>query len=112
MEVKARIAIERQIVRRIATDAIAAGHLVAVHDGEDWAQRRTQDVGAIMAAVMFTDEERLYIYRNAAAERAMGQVFLVYGNDGWDVIADYSISLESLLAGANELAERLEGRAS
>ena len=35
-------------------------------------------------------------------------VFLVYGNDGWDVIADYNVSLEPLLEPINKLALSLE----
>ena len=38
----------------------------------------------------------------------IGNVCLVYGNDGWDVIADYHNSLAGLLEGAEELAEEIE----
>lgn len=34
--------------------------------------------------------------------------YIVLGNDGYDVISDYSVDIEPLLAGANNLAERLE----
>ena len=34
-------------------------------------------------------------------------VYLVYGNDGWDVISDYSVKLETELACANALADKL-----
>jgi len=36
-------------------------------------------------------------------------VYFVLGNSGWDVISDYTTNLEALLAGANALAESLEG---
>jgi hypothetical protein len=38
----------------------------------------------------------------------IGMVYFVYGNDGFDVICDYSVSLETLLIGANALALQLE----
>jgi len=36
-------------------------------------------------------------------------VFFVLGASGWDVIADHTTNIEALLAGANALAESLEG---
>ena len=33
---------------------------------------------------------------------------LIYGNDGWDVVNDYTTNLEPLLAGATAEADRLE----
>lgn len=35
-----------------------------------------------------------------------GWVYVVMGNDGWDVISDYTTNLEPLMSGANRLAEK------
>ena len=106
VEVHARILIERAIVRKAVTDLIAAGAQVALHDGEDWAVKKTTNVGEIMAGIMSVDEESLWVYGPAPARSRV--IELVYGNDGWDVISDHSGSLTELLAGASKLADELE----
>jgi hypothetical protein len=37
-------------------------------------------------------------------------VWLVYGNDGYDVVCDASGNMDSVLAGADKLSKMLEGR--
>lgn len=110
--IRPRVIIERAIVRRAMTDLLAAGYQLRMHDGEDWSHEPTLDLGIAMAAMMATDEETLYAYKHfpdQAAWKPVASIFLVYGNDGWDVIADYSVKLEELLKGANELAEAIAG---
>jgi hypothetical protein len=94
--VVARGIMEFRIVRRVAKALLEAGLQVSVNNGEDITVRRSRDLGEIMGAVMTVDEERL-IVRDADTNRR-GMVYLVYGNDGWDVISDYSVWLESILA--------------
>lgn len=106
MNVKARQAIERRIVSRIVRDAIAAGYLVSVHDGMETTVRRSQEHKRIMVATATVDEETLFIYE--VTGKCIGRVFLVYGNSGWDVVCDYSVSLEHILVGATALAEKIE----
>ena len=105
--VQTRQGIERQIIERIVKDALAAGFEITVDDGGDEPSlKRSTDQDAIMAAVMLTDEDRLYY--NQPGQPLQGWVRLVYGNDGWDVVCDYTTNLEPLLAGANAEADRLE----
>jgi hypothetical protein len=110
MNVENRIKIEKQIVRKIAKDAIAAGMFVSVHDGEDYALCRSQSVKAIVAACMSTDEDRLF-FSDADGKRK-GWVFLVYGNDGWDVVNDNTDNdaTNAILVGATALATKLESQ--
>ena len=42
---------------------------------------------------------------HGADGKPCGHVFLVYGNDGYDVIADYTLNLEEPLSAANEIAD-------
>lgn len=109
--IKDRIVVERAVIRRAATDILAAGHAITVHDGEDVSVMKSRDLGEIMDAIGATDEEYLKVYEATGDEakpwRHLGSVFMVYGNEGWDVLADYHVSLESLLAGANDYAETL-----
>ena len=36
-----------------------------------------------------------------------GWVYLVYGNDGWDVLADYTVNLGPSMQPANELSDQI-----
>lgn len=101
-----RQSIERSICRRIVKDAIAAGLRVSVHDGEEYVICRSKSVDKVMALLMATDEERLFF--SAEDGKRMGWVYLVYGNDGWDVVNDYTTNLAPILDGAMTYADELE----
>ena len=85
---------ERAIAERLVTDAIALGYQVSVNDGEEWTVKRSTDSKAIMATLFSTDEDYIRI-RKDGEESSVGTFTLVYGNDGWDVIADWSYSAET-----------------
>jgi hypothetical protein len=60
---------------------------------------------------METDDDRLFVYKVDGPKGRrdwFGWVFFVYGNDGYDVISDYTTNLESSLTATNKLAESLE----
>ena len=104
---------ERAIAERLVTDAIAQGYQVSVNDGEAWVVKRSTDSKAIMAALFSTDEDYIRI-RKDGEETSVGTFTLIYGNDGWDVIADWSYSAETeavmqrIQRGASELATAIE----
>ena len=104
---------ERAIAERLVTDAIAQGYQVSVNDGEAWVVKRSTDSKAIMAALFSTDEDYISI-RKEGEDGSVGTFMLVYGNDGWDVIADWSYSAETeavmqrIQRGASELATAIE----
>jgi hypothetical protein len=100
-----RIAAERRIARRLVRDALAAGYTISVDNGEGEEgpfKTETKTLDAMFA----TDEEHLFFFDAAGSK--IGWVFFVYGNDGWDVISDYTTNLESLMPGANEVADAFE----
>ncbi len=109
MTVKKRQSIERQIVTRILTDAVHQGHEVAVSidNGVSKVVKPTTDIEKILAGMFSVDDEHLLVYRNGTF---CGWVYLVYGNDGWDVINDYTSNLEIVLEGANDLADQIADR--
>lgn len=113
---KARIAIEAKIVRRVIRDALAAGYLLSVSDGEEVVVRRSRQPRNLFAHMMTTDSDTLILVRHSTAQeiasgdkpfKRVGWVQFVYGN-GPDVLSDYTTNLESLLAGANALAAKLD----
>lgn len=110
MRVEQRMQIEKRIARHAVKAALAAGYAVSVHDGGEWCVKRSRELSTIMDALMSTDSDTL-LFRDAQGAR-IGTVDLVYGNDGYDVIADHSMSLEGLLAPTTAYAESLEMKAT
>lgn len=102
--VRIRRLIELGVVRKLVSHAIAEGHTITVYDGEEWPVKRSTDIDLIIDHAFSTDESWLRVF---AGTEYLGEVFLVYGNSGWDVINDYHVSLEGLLGPVNDYAEQL-----
>jgi hypothetical protein len=95
-ETCARLRVERLIAERVTRDLIAAGFALDVFDGEETTLKNSREVGAVMPALMTTDEDHL-IARRPEAPSTSASVLFVYGNGGFDVISDYSVSLEPVI---------------
>lgn len=100
--------VERRIVGKLVQDALASGYSLSVYDGEEITVVESHDPDEVYKALASTDSDRLYVHHTDEIRR--GWVLLIWGNDS-DVISDYSASdmMEAVLAGANALAEELEG---
>ncbi len=105
MNVKFRQRIERLITRRFIVNALAAGYAITVNDGEEDVLERSHDQHAILGAMFTTDEDRLFLERN---NFGCGWVRFIYGNDGWDVVNDYTTNLQSIMDNVEKTADRLE----
>lgn len=101
-----RIRTEGKIAGKIVDAILAAGFTVGVNDGEETVLRRSTDRNAAMQALFSTDEDYILAYN--AAGKKIGSVFMVYGNDGYDVVNDYSTSMTDIMRPIEEYAERLE----
>ena len=108
-QVKKRQNIERRVIRALVKTALADGCSISVYDGEAYPLKKSTSLKDIMAAIMSTDEDHLNIWKDG---KRIGSVFLVYGNDGYDVINDYSVSLEYLMPLVNAVAEKAERSAA
>lgn len=110
MNVENRKRIEREVIRAFVNQATAAGFLITVDNGEDCPVKMSRDVTAIMAGIMQTDEETLRLYHGTEdghpTSQQIGWVYLVYGNDGWDVICNYTTNLEPLMTEADKVIEK------
>jgi hypothetical protein len=104
MSVKARQRLERMIARRVVLDGIRAGYSLSVDNGgdEDEIVKSTK-AKDILEAMFATDDEKLYFYKG---DTCVGWVWFVYGNDGYDVVSDYTTNLEEVMKGADELAAK------
>ena len=98
--------IERQIIYRLVDELLEGGYELRLHDGENWATPKTTNAIQVKNAFMSVDEETLYVYNKNTDTRYF--VFLVYGNDGWDVINDHSVALDDHIRETVKLAEKLE----
>lgn len=111
MTVKFRQHIERKIARATIKALLNAGFTLGVNDGEETVLRRCTDPKTILAAMFSTDEDYLLVYEGAAAggkkPPQIGGVRFIYGNDGWDVISDYTLNLEEALKPVCALSDRI-----
>lgn len=116
-----RIAVERDIAEKAVKALFVAGYRLSINNGDDEQQpiiSYDPHVGfqgctdAVLAIMFQTDDEWLLAFK---VERALTEddkrpdawVRFVYGNDGYDVISDYTTNLEATLKGVNEYADTL-----
>lgn len=117
MQVKIRQSIERAIVARLVKDAVSAGYFVSLDNGDEpdhiFTVDPTQDVQKVLANIAQTDQDHIFLSKDGQQRKGFKVwFFLVYGNDGPDVINDYSANdeAEAIIKGANALAEDMENR--
>lgn len=118
MTVEIRQKIERTIAERFVDDALKAGYRLAVslERGYDIDEMLlgSRDRDKILEAMFAGDECHVFVQPAEGPTVEDGRVisegfvYFVLGNDGWDVISDYSTRLERLLTSANKLAEQIE----
>lgn len=102
VKVRARARIEMKIVDSIIASAKRDGYKLVVTDYEP-----DDDMNGDIRAQLFNldDAHVLVIDGNG---NQLGWVYLVFGNDGYDLVSDYTLSLESFLEDTNKLANKLE----
>lgn len=106
MNLQTRLDIERRIVNKAVDTLLDQNYLLSVHDGEVTTVRRSNNASEIKAALRTTDMDQLIVH-NACGQR-VGWLRFVYGNDGFDVLADYTTNLEGAIAPINEYARDQE----
>lgn len=79
---------ESVIIHKMVGRALAKGLTVSVYDGEEWALKRSSDIGVIMSSLGSTDYDTLR-FRHADGQVA-GSVLLVYGNSPEEVVCDHT----------------------
>ncbi len=101
---------ERQIIKALVTEAFKRGFTKIIIDngGDDEEQITCTDTKEVMASIRQTDEEHMFFAHPDVAK--MPCVFLVYGNDGYDVIADHSLSLNEMIETLDPLIHTLEAQ--
>jgi len=102
---------EYAVISAFVKAALYAGHTLGVFDGEEVVLEHSKSYKKVMAAIMSTDDDYIFVYPvGATSGPRIGWVRCIYGNDGPDVISDYSVGLEYLMGKANEVSDRLYSR--
>lgn len=113
-----RIALEQRIVKRTVDALLAQGYALATDEGEHrfyGPVAPTRERATILAALMEVDDEHLGVFpaEEVGAPKVrqpFAWVRFVYGNDGWDVVSDYTTNLEDVLKPVNDYAQTQEAR--
>lgn len=109
-----RLTVEADIVTRTVDALLGAGFFLQTDITDDARPAvPTRDREAILSEMMEVDDEYLGAFPCGLLRvlnddpRPSGWVRFVYGNDGWDVMSDYTTNLESVLAPINAYADTL-----
>ena len=97
---------ENQIIEVAVENFVKSGHLVSVHNGEDLSCPPTDDVARILGSLRATDSDQLLLHRDG--RQTSSYLLLVYGNEPYEVMADWTLDVEDMVAPAARLAEELE----
>lgn len=101
--VLARQAIEVRIAAAFIDAALWAGYKISVDNGGDEEGKQSSSKQVILEEMFQTDEDILFIYKpEAGTKQSASWAKFIYGNDGWDVISDYTVDLEPLMQGEVE----------
>lgn len=115
-----RIQLEQRIVRKVVDALLKAGYALATDQGD---HRFYDEVNPttkrsdILADCGETDDEYLGVFKaeEATGERRvvqpLGYVYFVYGDNGHDVISDYTVNLEAVLQPVLDYCDRLADNA-
>lgn len=107
MSASLRIACEKKIAEFCIKALIKAGYSMKVFDGEEVVTGKLKAPIKTLNAMFSTDEDILMVFKDDEPEQ-FGFVSFIYGNDGFDVIHDYSTNLEPVMKSVCEYAETFE----
>ena len=100
---------EKIIVGKLVADLLAQDCLLTVYDGGEDVVVLSNDAETIFKALASTDSDVIRV--TTATGQRLGWVLLIWGND-CDIISDYNLSLDSLISGANSVADELSDEAA
>jgi hypothetical protein len=105
MSVKMRQEVEQKIAKALIKSALKAGYAISVDNGDVEEPTKPSKSAKKVFSLMFqTDEDYLFMF-NPTNGKHVGWVRFIYGNDGWDVISDYSVNMETIMTEAGKIAE-------
>lgn len=110
MSIKMRQMVEKEIYTEVINVLLDAGFGLSIDNGDnsggsdtdyEFEIHNSKDRAAILKAMYQCDEDRLFVHNDN--DTAFAWVYFVYGNDGWDVISDYTVNLEKYIGEGTEV---------
>lgn len=123
MSIKMRQLVEKEIAGAVIDALLKAGFVVSVDNGDNsggvasaasnfqYELANSTNKKEILKSMFLTDEDRLYTNKldeHGNSTSPYGWVYFIYGNDGWDVITDYTVNLESLIGEGTEVQKVID----
>lgn len=93
--------VETAVISALVKSAYQAGYTVKIHDGGEIIPCDNHD--HVMENLFSVDEEHLLFFKDG---KRQGWAWLVHGNEGYDVIADNSASIEPIMKEATEESDK------
>lgn len=91
---------EAKVVGKLIDEGVAQGYTVSVSDGEEWVVSRSTNKSEILDALDSTGMDRVRFHDG---EGTVGTFLLIYGNEPYYVISDYTSNPRT-----NELFSKVE----
>ena len=85
-----RMRMEKRMASALVKAILRWGYSVTIDNGEAKEIVKSTSYREIMDVMCQTDEEHVVLYDEAGKRH--GWFYLVYGNDGWDLVADYGVN--------------------
>lgn len=104
--------VEDQIIKATIKALLAKGYLLSVNDGEEVTVSRSYNADALFEAMKTTGQDFLYAHMADEGHLIYGWVRFIYGNLGTEVINDYTVNLEPVMAEISAMIDRYGGRGS
>lgn len=115
---------ELKVVKKLLTLLLRAGFNISVDDGgDDFSLKNSTDKKAILDAIFSFDADgkvkymctdliklRAAFHHDKLGYDVRGTVMLVGGNSGYDVVCDYSTSLDEWMDQVNTYSDNLEAK--
>lgn len=104
-DVRARMALERIVMLRVVRDLMANDYILSL-DNEENSTFSTPE--AFVKEIQEYDDVYLLVQKREGNKlKRHGWVHFVMGNDGHDVVCDYTVNLEPIMKPINEWTDKL-----
>lgn len=106
--------VERKIITACVDALLQAGFTLSVSDYDDDDKEIenpiTDSSDKSLDTITQWDDCYLWVHHaDDASDESFGWIRFIYGNDGWDVINDYTVNLEPYMAEAQRISKHYEG---
>ncbi len=105
------ISIEDQLIKATISILLRDGFTLGVFDGEEMTVRQSTNPDLIFTSMKTTDEDYIYTFKPGDMNPrsvGFGWVRFVYGNDGIEVINDYTTTLDAQMAVIYKMIDEYE----